>query len=106
MINERLLILTLTCYVFVWIGNCEDLVEIRSVEDDIKAQEEKELIEALQEVLEKLRNKQSPSTEKRLGWVPSCDAGEQCAIRKGARFGKVCTCPDGTTCSFSILKCL
>ncbi|XP_058257606.1 cocaine- and amphetamine-regulated transcript protein [Hemibagrus wyckioides] len=106
MINERLLILTLTCYVFVWIGNCEDLVEIRSPEDDIKAQEEKELIEALQEVLEKLRNKQSPSTEKRLGWVPACDAGEQCAIRKGARFGKVCTCPGGTMCSFSILKCL
>ncbi|KAI5609843.1 cocaine- and amphetamine-regulated transcript protein [Silurus asotus] len=106
MINERLLLLTLTCYVFVWIGNCEDFVEIRSVEDDIKAQEEKELIEALQEVLEKLRNKQSPTAEKRLGWVPSCDAGEQCAIRKGARFGKVCTCPGGTSCSFSILKCL
>ncbi|XP_027006741.1 cocaine- and amphetamine-regulated transcript protein [Tachysurus fulvidraco] len=106
MINARLLILTLTCYVFVWIGNCDDLVEIRSIEDDIKAQEEKELIEALQEVLEKLRNKQSPSAEKRLGWVPACDAGEQCAIRKGARFGKVCTCPGGTMCSFSILKCL
>ncbi|KAF5909814.1 cocaine- and amphetamine-regulated transcript protein-like, partial [Clarias magur] len=71
MTNERLLILTLTCFVFVWVGNCEDLVESRSIEDDIKAQEEKELIEALQEVLEKLRNKQNPSTEKRLGWVPS-----------------------------------
>lgn len=44
MINERLLILTLTCYVFVWIGNCDELVEIRSVDDDIKAQEEKELV--------------------------------------------------------------
>lgn len=44
MINTRLLILTLTCYVFVWIGNCDDLVEIRSIEDDIKAQEEKELV--------------------------------------------------------------
>lgn len=44
MINKRLLILTLTCYIFVWIGNCEDLVESRSVEDDIKAQEEKELV--------------------------------------------------------------
>lgn len=44
MINERLLILTITCYVFVWMGSCDDLVEIRSVEDDIKAQEEKELV--------------------------------------------------------------
>lgn len=44
MINERLLILTLTCYVFIWVGNCKDLVEMRSVEDDIKAQEEKELV--------------------------------------------------------------
>lgn len=47
MINERLLILTLTCYVFVWIGNCDDLVGIRSIEDDIKAQEEKELVRFL-----------------------------------------------------------
>lgn len=31
-----------------------------------------------------------------------CDAGEQCAVRKGARIGKLCDCPRGTSCnSFS-----
>ncbi|XP_066504392.1 cocaine- and amphetamine-regulated transcript protein [Hoplias malabaricus] len=100
MVTQRLLLLTLTCSVLVWTLSADDLVEVRSVE------EEKELIDALQEVLEKLRNKQIPSTEKRLGWVSSCEAGEQCAVRKGARFGKVCTCPEGTACSFSALQCL
>lgn len=38
--------------------------------------------------------------------VCQCDAGEQCAVRKGSRFGKLCSCPGGTSCSFSILKCL
>ncbi|MGH0179142.1 UNVERIFIED_CONTAM: hypothetical protein FKN15_001155 [Acipenser sinensis] len=64
------------------------------------------LIEALQEVLEKLKSKRLPSAEKKLGWVPSCDAGEQCAVRKGSRIGKLCNCPRGTSCNFYILKCL
>ncbi|XP_049911555.1 uncharacterized protein LOC126397096 isoform X1 [Epinephelus moara] len=64
------------------------------------------LIEALQEVLEKLKNKQLPSSEKKLGWVPACDAGEQCAVRKGSRIGKLCGCPGGTVCNFTVLKCL
>ncbi|XP_053156500.1 cocaine- and amphetamine-regulated transcript protein-like [Hemicordylus capensis] len=63
-------------------------------------------IEALQEVLEKLRNSQLPSIEKKLGWVPSCDAGEQCAVRKGARIGRLCNCPRRTSCNLYILKCL
>ncbi|XP_019393973.1 PREDICTED: cocaine- and amphetamine-regulated transcript protein [Crocodylus porosus] len=63
-------------------------------------------IVALQEVLEKLKSKRLPSVEKKLGWVPSCDAGEQCAVRKGARIGKLCNCPRGTACNFYILKCL
>nr|XP_048686899.1 cocaine- and amphetamine-regulated transcript protein-like isoform X2 [Caretta caretta] len=37
-----------------------------------KSQEEKELIEALQEVLEKLKTERLPSIEKKLGSVPSC----------------------------------
>ncbi|KAJ8003748.1 hypothetical protein DPEC_G00151570 [Dallia pectoralis] len=63
-------------------------------------------IEALQEVLEKLKNKQIPLSEKKLSWLPSCDAGEQCAVRKGARVGTLCGCPRGTTCNFYVLKCL
>ncbi|XP_053287502.1 cocaine- and amphetamine-regulated transcript protein [Pleuronectes platessa] len=63
-------------------------------------------IEALQEVLEKLKSKQLPSTEKKLGWPPSWDAGEQCALRKGWRIGKLCGCPRGSFCNFKVLKCL
>ncbi|NXE38700.1 CART protein, partial [Ptilorrhoa leucosticta] len=65
-------------------------------------------IEALQEVLEKLKSKRGPHYEKKFGQVPmaSCDAGEQCAVRKGARIGKLCDCPRGTSCNSFLLKCL
>ncbi|MEE6519171.1 hypothetical protein FKM82_030713 [Ascaphus truei] len=67
---------------------------------------EKELIDALQEVLEKLKSKRIPSYEKKYGQVPMCDAGEQCAVRKGARIGKLCDCPRRTSCNSFLLKCL
>ncbi|KAM7077330.1 cocaine- and amphetamine-regulated transcript protein [Ciconia maguari] len=70
------------------------------------ASREKELIEALQEVLEKLKSKRVPLYEKKFGQVPMCDAGEQCAVRKGARIGKLCDCPRGTSCNSFLLKCL
>lgn len=35
-----------------------------------------------------------------------CDAGEKCAVRKGARIGKLCDCPRGTSCNSFLLKCL
>uniref|UniRef100_A0A8C3HE82 Cocaine- and amphetamine-regulated transcript protein n=1 Tax=Chrysemys picta bellii TaxID=8478 RepID=A0A8C3HE82_CHRPI len=63
-------------------------------------------IDALQEVLEKLKTERLPSIEKKLGSVASCDAGEPCAVRKGARIGRLCSCPRGTACNFYILKCL
>nr|XP_006009758.1 PREDICTED: cocaine- and amphetamine-regulated transcript protein [Latimeria chalumnae] len=67
---------------------------------------EKELIEALQEVLEKLKSKRIPVYEKKYNQVPMCDAGEQCALRKGSRIGKLCDCPRGTSCNSFLLKCL
>ncbi|NWI54252.1 CART protein, partial [Calyptomena viridis] len=67
--------------------------------------EETELVEVLQEVLEKLGNKEPPALEKRLSWVPSCESGEPCAVRRGARIGKLCSCPRGTSCNLFILKC-
>ncbi|CAN8220008.1 unnamed protein product [Coccothraustes coccothraustes] len=70
------------------------------------ASREKELIDALQEVLEKLKSKRGPHYEKKFGQVPMCDAGEQCAVRKGARIGKLCDCPRGTSCNSFLLKCL
>uniref|UniRef100_A0A3B3CAS1 CART prepropeptide n=1 Tax=Oryzias melastigma TaxID=30732 RepID=A0A3B3CAS1_ORYME len=107
MVSSRMLLLSASCWLLVALGSCEEQIEERSPEFEVfKTQEEKELIEALQEVLEKLRNKQLPSSEKKLGWLPPCDAGEQCAVRKGSRVGKLCGCPRGTECNFSILKCL
>ncbi|XP_043934983.1 cocaine- and amphetamine-regulated transcript protein-like [Protopterus annectens] len=107
MVSSRVFLLYLTCSVLLLSACCEESVELRSADNaEDKSQEEKEMIEALQEVLEKLKNKRMPSSEKRLGWVPSCDAGEQCAVRKGSRIGKLCNCPRGTSCNFYILKCL
>ncbi|XP_068601254.1 cocaine- and amphetamine-regulated transcript protein-like [Brachionichthys hirsutus] len=67
---------------------------------------EKQLLGALHEVLEKLQAKRLPSWEKKFGQVPMCDVGEQCAVRKGARIGKMCDCPRGAFCNFFLLKCL
>ncbi|XP_048887098.1 cocaine- and amphetamine-regulated transcript protein-like [Brienomyrus brachyistius] len=67
---------------------------------------EKQLLGALQEVLEKLQTKRIPSWEKKFGQVPTCDVGRQCAVRKGSRIGKMCDCPRGAFCNFFLLKCL
>ncbi|CAI5685331.1 cocaine- and amphetamine-regulated transcript protein [Oreochromis niloticus] len=107
MVSSRMLLLSASCWLLVVLGSCEEPIEERSAEyDAIETQQEKELIEALQEVLEKLKGKQLPSSEKKLGWLAACDAGEQCAIRKASRIGKLCGCPRGTVCNFSVLKCL
>ncbi|XP_034015368.1 cocaine- and amphetamine-regulated transcript protein-like [Thalassophryne amazonica] len=103
MVNTRVLLLVAFC---CWIAQGEvSSAEKRSQDFPSKNQQEKDLIDALQEVLEKLRSKETPS-EKKLGWLPSCDAGEPCAVRKGARIGTLCSCPRGTACNFYVLKCL
>ncbi|KAM4677846.1 cocaine- and amphetamine-regulated transcript protein-like [Discoglossus pictus] len=85
-------------------------LETRALRDfypkDAIPSSEKELLGALQEVLEKLQNKRVPSWEKKFGQVPVCDVGEQCAIRKASRIGKLCNCPRGAVCNFFLLKCL
>ncbi|MED6254760.1 hypothetical protein ATANTOWER_032878 [Ataeniobius toweri] len=101
-----LLLLMATCCTYLRLTPAEEsLLETRSLDFTLKTQQEKDLIDALQEVLEKLRNKEMP-LEKKLGWLPSCDAGEPCAVRKGARIGTLCSCPRGTSCNFYVLKCL
>uniref|UniRef100_A0A8C3CA54 Cocaine- and amphetamine-regulated transcript protein n=1 Tax=Cairina moschata TaxID=8855 RepID=A0A8C3CA54_CAIMO len=62
-------------------------------------------VEALQEVLEKLRGRELPAAKKKLGRVPSCLPREPCAVRMGARFGTRCSCPPGTACNLHVLKC-
>ncbi|KAM9313409.1 cocaine- and amphetamine-regulated transcript protein-like [Gastrophryne carolinensis] len=85
-------------------------LESRALRDfypkDASPATEKELLGALQEVLEKLQTKRVPSWEKKFGQVPVCDVGEQCAVRKAARIGKLCNCPRGSICNFFLLKCL
>ncbi|CAJ1074435.1 cocaine- and amphetamine-regulated transcript protein-like [Xyrichtys novacula] len=107
MVSAQTLLLAATCCcAFLWLARAEDSsLETRSLDFTMKAQQEKDLIDALQGVLEKLRSKEMPS-EKKLGWLPSCDAGEPCAVRKGARIGTLCSCPRGTACNFYVLKCL
>ncbi|NXC05312.1 CART protein, partial [Orthonyx spaldingii] len=39
------------------------------------------------------------------GAVPQCEPREPCAVRRGARIGKLCSCPRGTSCNLFILKC-
>ncbi|XP_029613377.1 cocaine- and amphetamine-regulated transcript 2 [Salmo trutta] len=67
---------------------------------------EKRLLGALHEVLKKLQTKRINPWEKKFGQVPTCDVGEHCAVRKGARIGKMCDCPRGAFCNFFLLKCL
>ncbi|XP_066538084.1 cocaine- and amphetamine-regulated transcript protein-like [Hoplias malabaricus] len=106
MTSPRLILITITFSLSVILSIRGDVPDPRSVHTALKSQQEKDLIEALQAVLEKLKNKQLPSSTKKLGQLPSCDAGERCAARKGARVGKLCGCPLGTTCDFFIMKCL
>ncbi|KAM5193297.1 cocaine- and amphetamine-regulated transcript protein-like [Mantella aurantiaca] len=115
MASCRLPFVFVSVYLYLLFVYGDETIGIRSAEtSDNNSQEEKELIEALQDVLEKLKSKRILPLDKKLGWVPSvrkslvenCDAGEQCAVRKGARIGKLCNCPRGTTCNFYILKCL
>ncbi|XP_072543151.1 cocaine- and amphetamine-regulated transcript protein-like [Salminus brasiliensis] len=106
MVSARVVLITASFSLSIILTCCEDSLDTRSLHSALKTQQERKLIEALQAVLEKLKNKQLPNTAKKLGQLPSCDAGEQCAARKGARIGKLCGCPQGTTCDFFIMKCL
>ncbi|XP_061462742.1 cocaine- and amphetamine-regulated transcript protein-like [Rhineura floridana] len=67
---------------------------------------EKELLDELQEVLEKLQHKKVSTWEKKFNQVPKCSFGDMCAVRKGARIGKLCDCPRGSACNAFLLKCL
>ncbi|KAG8440578.1 hypothetical protein GDO86_006359 [Hymenochirus boettgeri] len=112
--SSRICLLAFGCSVLLIAAVCgqEDSreLETRALRDfypkDAIPSSEKELLGALQEVLEKLQNKRIPSWEKKFGQVPVCDVGEQCAVRKASRIGKLCNCPRGAVCNFFLLKCL
>ncbi|XP_069481248.1 cocaine- and amphetamine-regulated transcript protein-like [Ambystoma mexicanum] len=112
--SSRVLRVALSCWLLMLASVCsqEDSTELetRALRDfypkDTLPSSEKELLGALQEVLEKLQSKRVPSWEKKFGQVPTCDVGEQCAVRKASRIGKLCNCPRGAVCNFFLLKCL
>ncbi|XP_031948442.1 cocaine- and amphetamine-regulated transcript protein-like [Corvus cornix cornix] len=102
--NARLCLLCLVGSGFILLGTPEP-VPAPTLSLPGQSREETELVEVLQEVLDKLETREPPALEKRLSWVPWCEPGEPCAVRRGARIGKLCSCPRGTSCNLFILKC-
>ncbi|KAI1889750.1 hypothetical protein AGOR_G00166150 [Albula goreensis] len=116
--SSRLWTITVVCAVLLSVISSAEInesdleldLDTRALTDfypkDPNLTNEKQLLGALQEVLEKLQSKRISPWEKKFGQVPTCDVGEQCAVRKGARIGKMCDCPRGAFCNFFLLKCL
>ncbi|NXB34695.1 CART protein, partial [Eulacestoma nigropectus] len=102
--NARLCLLCLVGSGLILLGSPEPVPD-PALSVAGQSREETELVEALQEVLEKLGTREPPALEKRLSWVPWCEPREPCAVRRGARIGKLCSCPRGTSCNLFILKC-
>ncbi|KAJ1080973.1 hypothetical protein NDU88_001160 [Pleurodeles waltl] len=67
---------------------------------------EKELLEELQDVLEKLQNKKMTTWEKKFNQLPKCFIGDVCAVKKGPRIGRLCDCPGGAICNSFLRRCL
>ncbi|XP_012716787.2 cocaine- and amphetamine-regulated transcript protein [Fundulus heteroclitus] len=67
---------------------------------------ERQLISDLHQVLERLQNSQFPALRKKHNYLPVCDPGEQCALRKGSRIGKLCDCLLPRTCNSFLHRCL
>ncbi|XP_010882083.1 cocaine- and amphetamine-regulated transcript 2 [Esox lucius] len=104
-------LLFITCGAETSDSEIETDLETRNIQEDFYRQSpnltnEKRLLGALHEVLEKLQTKRINPWEKKFGQLPTCDLGEHCAVRKGARIGKMCDCPRGAFCNFFLLKCL
>ncbi|NXE67912.1 CART protein, partial [Calcarius ornatus] len=99
--NARLCLLCLLGSGLILLGAPEPVPELRPG----NSREETELAEALRAALDELGTREPPALEKRLSWVPWCEPREPCAVRRGARIGKLCSCPRGTSCNLFILKC-
>ncbi|XP_019750182.1 cocaine- and amphetamine-regulated transcript protein-like [Hippocampus comes] len=67
---------------------------------------EKQLINDLHEVLDRLQKNQLSALRKKHGHLPMCDPGDQCALRRGSRIGKLCDCSLPRTCNSFLHRCL
>ncbi|NXR89986.1 CART protein, partial [Hypocryptadius cinnamomeus] len=104
--SARLCLLCLLGSGLILLGTPEPAPELRpGLSLPGHGREETELAEVLREALDELGTREPPALEKRLSWVPWCERREPCAVRRGARIGKLCSCPRGTSCNLSILKC-
>ncbi|NWH81013.1 CART protein, partial [Piaya cayana] len=103
--SVRLCLLCLASSGLILLGAAEPALGLRLDENLTRQSREKsELVEALQEVLEKLGSREPPAVETRLSWVPLCHPGEPCAVRRGVRIGKRCSC-HRSNCNFVTLRC-
>ncbi|KAM3867566.1 cocaine- and amphetamine-regulated transcript protein-like [Diretmus argenteus] len=71
-----------------------------------KGSNERQLLSDLHGVLERLKNDRFPSLWKKHSYLPACDPGDQCALRKGSRIGKLCDCSLPRTCNSFLHRCL
>ncbi|NXI19142.1 CART protein, partial [Irena cyanogastra] len=103
--NARLCLLCLLGSGLVLLGAPEPVPELRPPLR-LPGHSREELVEALRDALRDSPGpREPPALEKRLSWVPWCEPREPCAVRRGARIGKLCSCPRGTSCNLFILKC-
>ncbi|CAG5922337.1 unnamed protein product [Menidia menidia] len=107
----RALLFYAACFAGLFRGLCHTHTEeyktkyltyITSAEDS----NQKQLINDLHQVLERLQNGHFPALRKKHGYLPVCDPGEQCALRKGSRIGKLCDCFLPRTCNSFLHRCL
>ncbi|XP_042346864.1 cocaine- and amphetamine-regulated transcript protein-like [Plectropomus leopardus] len=75
-------------------------------EKDGKSEDSRELLLALQNVLEKLQNRKSSTLNRRQSRLPTCDVRASCSVKKGPRFGQLCDCQPGSRCHFFFHRCL
>ncbi|XP_068580495.1 cocaine- and amphetamine-regulated transcript-like isoform X2 [Cebidichthys violaceus] len=66
---------------------------------------DRDLMEALEALLGRMRSNRIPSTEKR-GSIALCGMGDRCAMKFGPRIGKLCDCGRGANCNSYLLKCI
>ncbi|KAE8588898.1 hypothetical protein XENTR_v10022803 [Xenopus tropicalis] len=86
----------------VFIGESAELSPPR----EARRVNEKDMLTELQDVLEKLQSKRILSWESKLNQVPKCTLGDVCAVKRGARIGKLCDCPRRSNCNYYFLRCL